>query len=115
MFKPVKEYKIAVDSTSTAEPALEIPELAELRADNKNPVLMLYAKGTDMVVRLGGDTVAADASLTSLARPDGNFTIPAGAIIPIEPEPDQTHISVIAEDESTATGSLIVTVGSGEY
>jgi len=115
-FRPLQEYKIVVDGGATAEAALAIPlpvpPLQDVRRMNMQ--LSFYAKNTDIVVKLGGSTVTADATVTSQARVARNFTIPQGAIILINLQQDETYISCIAEDESTTTGILIVTLGYGE-
>lgn len=113
-FKPLQEYKILVDGGATAEAALELPLPNPLENNRLAAQLQLTAKNTDLVVKLGGSDVVADATLTSGARVARNFTVAAGLCILINLKADEKYISVIAEDEATTTGVLYVTLGHAD-
>lgn len=109
-FIPLQEYEMAVDGGATAETAINLALPTEIGIQGQMQV-MLTAKNTDITVKLGASGVTADATLTGTSRVAGNFTVKQDAVLLIGVKQDQTYISAIAEDESTATGILYIVVG----
>lgn len=115
-FRTLKQFKLAVDGGATAETAvsLAITGAPTDVGGGLQRQAVIYAKTTDIVVKFGDDSVVADATLTSLAMPAGNFNVPAGAVMLITIPGGATHFSAIAEDESTTSGKLFLALGHGE-
>ena len=81
----------------------------------KSPILYIYIQSPSVIIAAGGDDIdAADLATTApqLADEPPNHLIPAGAAGYIEfnprsQDPDATHISVQASDDSPITISFM--------
>lgn len=102
--QPYKEYQISASTThSTAQ-------LLAIKSDQDNDMVpvLLQARDTSIVFKFGDSTVQADATVTSNALADGNFSVPSGAIYKVYISPtSQNYVSVEAQ---TGTGTGVVTL-----
>lgn len=109
-FIPIQQYKIAVSGSASAAQA--VLEFADPIYNAKEIQAIVYAKGCDVVLKMGDDnTVAADPTATSNKLVVKNTMYPQGAIILIGEV--HKYVSVISED-ATSTGTLFMTVGFNE-
>ena len=94
-FKPLKTYKLATSGAS-ATTALQLALPTTYPGTFKRKLLLSATSADDAMVKLGGSTVAASATFTSSALPDGNFVVPKSTTLPlIDIEDGQTYASVI--------------------
>lgn len=99
--QPYKEYRIA--STTTASAALQLA----YNGKNGAQRLLIEAVTDRVTFKFGDSSVVASKTVTTSALPDGNFSVPAGAIFEVDLSTGngQDYVSVINET-STATAII---------
>jgi hypothetical protein len=98
--QPYKEYRIS--STTTPLTAIQLAY-----QEKNGPQRLLLEAVTDRVtVKFGDSTVLANKTVTSSALPDGNFSIPAGAIFEVD-LPTGNNLDYISIVNETGAATLI--------
>ena len=103
-----KEYQIAATTSPTAGQLLAIANPTTGRQR-----VILEAVTGRVVFKFGTSTVAADATVTSNALADGNFSVAAGAIVEVDLPTGTLHnyVSVVT---ATGSGTAIVKLAKAE-
>lgn len=108
-----QEYQIAL-SGSSASSALALSFLLNPVTQTADPqqVIILEARGDNVIFNFGSSTIAASKTLTSSALPAGNFSIAEGAIFgTVINGGYQGYVSCIAESGGSGTTFGIVRLG----
>lgn len=108
-----KEYKIAL-TTGTASTAqlLSLMNSQMTGTAAMSQVVVLEARGDNVVFKFGTSTVTADKTVTSNALADGNFSIAQGAIFGTVINGQATpYVSAQADGAGSATTFAIVKLG----
>lgn len=95
-----KEYQVSASTTHSAAQALNFEPVG---SDQR---VIVQASGADIIFKFGDSTVQADATVTSNALTDGNFTVPNGAVMSLTiSSKTETHFSV---ETASGTGTARV-------
>lgn len=98
--KVYKEYQIAASTTATAGQLLAFSDSPGRKR------VILEALSQRIFFKFGRtSSVEADATITSNAAADENFSVPAGVIMEVEVDAYNKYVSVEA---ATSTGTAIV-------
>jgi hypothetical protein len=104
-----QEYQIAL-TTSAASSAVQLafPTNAQSTRDDRQ-ILILEARGDNIVFNFGTSSVVASKTLTNSALPAGNFSVPQGAIFSVAVNgKTQNYVSAIAESSGSSSTFAIV-------
>lgn len=102
--QPYQEYQIPITSTASSALLLAFPN----GGAGFNRVEM-EARGDACVIKFGNSTVAASATLTSLALPVGNFSLASYDTYECDIDSrSQNYVSIISDDGMTISGAVLV-------
>lgn len=99
-FMPLKEYKMTLSGSSDRVALLPITG----EVDSQNFQVRIFATA-NMTCKFGSSTVTADATVTSKALVDGNFSVYANVVEAFNFKNNLTYIAAIG------TGDITITVG----
>lgn len=108
-----QEYQIALSGASASSAQL-LAFLTDLQSNlvPVTQVVILEARGDNVIFNFGGSSVTASKTLTSNALPLGNFSIPQGAVFGAAINGQaQNYVSCIAEGGGSATTFGIIRLG----
>ena len=108
-----QEYQIALSSSSASSAQL-LAFLVSLQTQvaDANQVVILEARGDNIIFNFGGSSVTASKTLTGNVLPAGNFSVPQGTIFStVINSLTQSYVSAIAESGGSATTFAIVRLG----
>lgn len=106
-----KEYQITNISSASSPQLLAFQQTGSL-ADNisQSQILILEARGDNVVFKFGGSSIVADKTITANALADGNFSIAEGAIFGTTVNGStQNYVSCITE---VSGGTGIIRLGT---
>ncbi len=105
-----KEYQIGNIGSASAAQLLAFQTSQTKSTVSEQQVVILEARGDNVVFKFGGSSVAADKGVTSNALADGNFSIAEGAIFGTTVNGStQNYVSCISE---TSGGTGIIRLGT---
>ncbi len=105
-----KEYQIGNIGSASSPQLLAFQVNQQNSTVNQQQVVILEARGDNVVFKFGGSSVVADKTVTSNALADGNFSIAEGAIFGSTINGQmQNYVSCISESSG---GTGIVRLGT---